>query len=183
MVAEMEPGDLVLVAVVPRREDLEIARVLGWYRIPLRHAPKVIAVDWLAFYQTGPARGIRAVAPVRGHELTTRRDLFRDQADHPRADALYFKLQLGPLQALSQPLSAARNQRLTFLYTTGEQFCQARDVADLVVVGEERRTLFRSLRERGSALATAGPPTKRPELAELLPWLRGVRPSGDEKAT
>jgi hypothetical protein len=154
----MEPCDLVLVAVVPRREDLQIARVLGWYRIPLRHAPKVIAVDWLAFYQSGPARGIRTVAPVRGHELTTRRELFRDQADHPRADELYFKLQLGPIQTLSQPLSAACNQRLTFLYTTGERFCQAHDVADLAVVGEQRRILFRSLRERGPALMTVAPP-------------------------
>ena len=29
----------------------EIARLLGWYRIPLRTAPKVVAVDYLAFYQ------------------------------------------------------------------------------------------------------------------------------------
>ena len=34
------------------KRDLEIARLLGWYRIPLRKAPKVIEVDCLAFYQT-----------------------------------------------------------------------------------------------------------------------------------
>jgi len=69
---------------------MEIARVLGWYRIPLRFAPKVVAVDYLAFYQTG-AFGenhrwrIEAIAPVRGHELTTRRELIRSESDHPRA--------------------------------------------------------------------------------------------------
>ena len=44
---------LVMVAVVNNPRDLEIARLLGWYRIPLRTAPKVVAMDYLAFYQTG----------------------------------------------------------------------------------------------------------------------------------
>ncbi|MGD2026535.1 MAG: hypothetical protein PVI99_01855 [Anaerolineales bacterium] len=44
------PEDLVLVVFPPTPKDMEIARVLGWYRIPLRTAPKVVAVDWLAFY-------------------------------------------------------------------------------------------------------------------------------------
>ena len=90
--------------------DLEIARLLGWYRIPLRSAPKVIAVDYLAFYQTaafGDERWcIRYVAPVRGHELATRRELLRDEPDHPHADQEYFKVQLGPLLALPQPVPA-----------------------------------------------------------------------------
>lgn len=167
----LQPSELVLVVVVPRRADLEIARVLGWYRIPVRHAPKVIAVDWLAFFQTGAARGIHTIAPVRGHELTTRRDLFRDQPDHPRAAEHYFKLQLGPLQPLAQPLTAARNPRLTFLYTIGEQLSQARDVADLVVAGDERRLLFRSLRERGPALDSARPVSPAADWTEVLPWL------------
>lgn len=44
---------LVLVAILKEPRDIEIARMLGWYRIPLRSAPKVVAVDYLAFYQTG----------------------------------------------------------------------------------------------------------------------------------
>jgi len=47
------PSALILVALVPRPRDLEIARLLGWYRIPLRTAPKVVNVDYLAFYQSG----------------------------------------------------------------------------------------------------------------------------------
>ncbi len=47
------PTDLILVCVLPGPRDLEIARLLGWYRIPLRTAPKVVAVDALAFYQPG----------------------------------------------------------------------------------------------------------------------------------
>jgi hypothetical protein len=40
----------VLVVFLPGPQDMDIARLLGWYRIPLRTAPKVVAVDWLAFY-------------------------------------------------------------------------------------------------------------------------------------
>lgn len=65
-----QPNALILVAFMPSPRDLEVARVLGWYRIPLRTAPKVVAVDYLAFYQPASfgARKwlIERVAPVRG---------------------------------------------------------------------------------------------------------------------
>ena len=46
------PQALILVAIMPNPRDLEIARLLGWYRIPYRSAPKTISVDYIAFYQT-----------------------------------------------------------------------------------------------------------------------------------
>ena len=46
------PEALILVAVMPNPRDLEISRLLGWYRIPYRSAPKTISVDYIAFYQT-----------------------------------------------------------------------------------------------------------------------------------
>jgi hypothetical protein len=144
---------LVLVGVMPSPRDLEIARVLGWYRIPLRFAPKVIEVDYLAFYQTG-AFGtggrwqINAYAEMRGHELTTRQELFRDEPDHPRAREEYYKVALGPVLYLPQPIQARQWRRVTFLYTTGELLQAAATVNDLVVHSEERDVLWRSLRER-----------------------------------
>jgi hypothetical protein len=148
----IQPSSLILVAVMNNPRDLEIARLLGWYRIPLRSAPKVVAVDYLAFYQTG-AFGkdkwqIQYAAPVRGHELTTRAELLRDEPDHPAARAEYFKIQLGPLEALDRPVPAGTWRRVTFLYTTGEYLLQAETVNDLVVQTEERQRLWQSLRER-----------------------------------
>ena len=132
--------------------DLEIARLLGWYRIPLRSAPKVVAVDYLAFYQPssfGDSAGqIEFVAPVRGHELTTRAELLKDEAGHPRAHEEYYKVQLGGLERLSQPITADKWKRLTFLYTTGEYLRKAHILNDLVVNSEERAVLWQSLRER-----------------------------------
>jgi hypothetical protein len=143
---------LVLVCLLPSPRDLEIARLLGWYRIPLRTAPKVVAVDYLAFYQPSAfgERGgkIEFVSQVRGHELTTRGELFKDEADHPRSNEEYYKIQLGGLEKLSQPIIADKWKRLTFLYTTGEYLLNAKLLNDLVVQNEEREILWKSLRER-----------------------------------
>ena len=148
----LSPTSLVLVCLLPTPRDLEIARLLGWYRIPLRTAPKVVAVDYLAFYQPSAfgERGgkIEYVAPVRGHELTTRGELLKDEANHPRANEEYYKIQLGGLEKLSQPIVADKWKRLTFLYTTGEYLLNAKLLNDLVVQNEEREILWKSLRER-----------------------------------
>ncbi len=148
----LTPTSLVLVCLLPSPRDLEIARLLGWYRIPFRTAPKIVAVDYLAFYQPGSfgeqSGRIEWTAPVRGHELTTRAELLRDEADHPRAREEYFKIQLGALERLPQPVTADKWKRLTFLYTTGEYLLKAQTLNDLVVQSDERQLLWQSLRER-----------------------------------
>jgi hypothetical protein len=150
-----QPADtaLMLVGVMPAKKDFEIARLLGWYRIPLRMAPKIVDVDYIAFYQTGVfGEGerwqITRFAEVKGVELTTRRELIRDEPDHPRADEEYYKIQLGPLQSRSEPIKAEKWKRITFLYTTGDLFNQARIINDLVVRSDDRPVLWRALRER-----------------------------------
>lgn len=144
---------LVLVSVMNSPRDLEIARLLGWYRIPLRRAPKVVDVDYLAFYQTsgfdGGDRGkIQYIVKVRGHELTTRGELLKDEKDHPRANEEYYKIQIGPLIKLARPIQATNWKRITFLYTTGKSLKEANQVNDLVIRSEERSLLWRSIRER-----------------------------------
>lgn len=148
------PTSLILVAVMNNPRDLEIARLLGWYRIPLRSAPKVVAVDYLAFYQTAAFDQekwrIQYIAAVRGHELTTRVELLRDEPEHPHARQEYYKIQLGPLVSLPHPIHAGSWRRITFLYTTGEYLLDAETVNDLVVQCEERPVLWQALRERAS---------------------------------
>ena len=172
--------ELVLVCVVPAPGDLEIARLLGWYRIPLRSAPKVVAVDRLAFYQPssfGESGGrIEFTAPVGGHELTTRAELLKDEPDHPRASEEYYKIQIGGLERLAQPIIADQWKRLTFLYTTGEYVQNAHTLNDLVVSSDERAVLWRSLRER--ALNSELYQTSLPEAdipADVLIALLGIR--------
>ena len=162
------PTDLILVAFLPSPRDLDIARTLGWYRIPLRSAPKVVAVDWLAFFQPKSFGKdhrwrIETIAPVLGHELATRADLLKDEADHPRSREEYFKIQVGPLQSLPRPIPASDWKRVTFLYTTGELLLSAETVNDLTVHDEERQVLWRALRER----ALAAQSYKAEDLPEL----------------
>jgi len=149
----LSPEAIILVSVMPAVRDAEIARLLGWYRIPLRTAPKIVEVDYLAFYQTGVFGvdhrwRIEYVAEYRGHELVKRKELFKDTPDHPRANEEYFKLQIGPLQFLANPILAQKWKRITFLYTTGELFNRAETIDDLVLNNDDRVSVWRSLRER-----------------------------------
>ncbi len=178
----LHPTSLVLVAVINNPRDLEIARLLGWYRIPLRTAPKVIGVDYLAFYQTGAFGDekwrIQYLAPVRGHELTIRSELLKTEPDHPRAREEYYKIQLGPLETLPQPVLAGTWRRITFLYTTGEYLLHAHTINDLVVQSDERQLLWQALRERASQSYGSAelPEVDLPD--EVLALLLGIQESG-----
>jgi hypothetical protein len=172
---------LILVAVMNAPRDLEIARLLGWYRIPLRTAPKVVAVDYLAFYQTGAfgeeGGRIQYIAAVNGHELTQRAELLRDEPDHPRANEEYYKIQIGPLERLPNPILAESWRRITFLYTTGELLLKAANLHDLIVADDQRRTLWQALRERASqaqAYGTGALPEAEVDPA-VLALLLGIR--------
>ena len=85
---------------------------------------------------------------VKGHELTARLELLRDDPDHPRAHEEYYKIQIGALEKLPQPIKTEKWRRITLLYTTGEYLLKARTVNDLVVHTEEHQLLRRPLRER-----------------------------------
>ena len=153
------PQALILAAIIPSPRDLEIARILGWYRIPFRFAPKIVQVDYIAFYQTAVfgeqhAYCIETIALVNGIELTTRKEIIREEPDHPRADEEYYKIQLGPLIQLEKPIRADKWKRITFLYTTGTHFTNAETINDLVVHSSERKILWRSLREKAADFQT-----------------------------
>jgi hypothetical protein len=139
--SKLEPDDLVLVAVLPEPRDLAIVRILGWYRIPLKSAPKMIRVDWVAFYLTAAFGAekwsVHYLAPVKGFELMQRGELLHSEPDHPSAHEPYYKIKLGPVHRLANPIKANRGRRFTFLYTTGQQLLSARELNDLTLKGPE----------------------------------------------
>ena len=142
-------NDLVLVCVMPQPRDLEIARVLGWYRIPLKHAPKVVFTDYLAFYQPSSFgkehhSRIEYIAKVRGVELCRRVDLLQEEWDHPRANEEYYKISLDDLTLLPEPIKAGKWKRITFFYTRGDLIHSAQDVSDLII-DHANRDLFESV--------------------------------------
>jgi len=162
------PTDLVLIAILNNRRDFEVLRLLGWYRIPLRFAPKIVDMDAIAFYQTarfGEEKwSIRYAARVQGVELVKRVDLFREETNHPRAQEEYYKLQLGPLESLPRAIRARSWKRLTFVYTTGERLLNAAEIGDLAISAGDRESVWRALRDR------AHPAIQNTCSAEIFQW-------------
>lgn len=150
----MDADDGVLVALINEPRDLEIVRTEHWYRIPAKHAPAhVTQARYLAFYLTkkfGDAKWtIREYAPIHGHELVYRRDLFPNENDHPRANEPYYKLQLGALIRLPRPIISRRGRRLLFIWTTGEKFLRAVEINDLLGKNEADDALWNALKSSG----------------------------------
>ncbi len=136
----MYPEDRVLVAYMPTPADYRIVQEAGWYRIPVALAPKGVYAEYFAFY-FGRSFGaqkwaIHTYAPRLGHELTTRVALFPAQPHHPRANDLYYKVQLGPLQSLARPIVSLRWRRVTFVHTTWDRLHTAVELNDLFITGD-----------------------------------------------
>jgi len=145
-------ADRVLVGVMTKPHDFHLAQDEGWYRVPIRHAPTCTTdAAVLAFYFTAAFGedkwAIHWYSEVRGHELVRRRDLFPDQPEHPRADAQYYKLQIGPLIQREPPIPSLRWRRLSFIATTWDRFSAAEEVNDLYISGADG--LYVTLRESG----------------------------------
>jgi hypothetical protein len=129
-------GDRVLVAVLKEPRDLEIARTQGWYRIPVKRAPRRVGADYLAFYMTGafpPGERHRILfyAPIHAYRLATRAQLLPQEADHPRTQDLYFRIEIGPLQRLEPPIVSHKLRRITFISTRLDRLLSAREVVEL----------------------------------------------------
>jgi hypothetical protein len=150
----VDADDVVLVALMNRPRDLEIVRAEHWYRIPARHAPAHLTqTRYVAFYLTrafGEHKWtIREYAPVRGHELVRRRELFPGETDHPRADDAYYKLQLGSLIELRHPIISRSGRRILFIWTTGDKFSRATEINDLLGKGGADDALWDALKAEG----------------------------------
>jgi hypothetical protein len=150
----MYPEDRVLVAYVPGPGDFELIKREGWYRMPQRSAPKGLFAEYYAFYfgqNFGSQKwSIHYYARQRGYELVSRLDLLPQEPDHPRASDLYYKVTLGPLRKLDEPIVSLRWRRITFMHTTWDRFRDAREINDLFIEGGDYvDRLYATLKERG----------------------------------
>ena len=150
----MYPEDRVLVAYLPEPQDF--AHILNerWYRIPVHFAPKGLYAEYIAFYFGGnfgdQKWAIHYYARNLGHELTTRRALLPDESDHPRANQFYYKIQLGELRSLRDPIVSVRWRRVTFIHTTWDRFRDAAEINDLFLDGGSYvDRLYATLKDRG----------------------------------
>lgn len=139
----------VLVVILKEPADLARASEQGWYRIPLARAPRRVGAEYLAFYQTGafpPGERwrVRWLAAVQGYRVLPRRALIPDEPDHPRAGDPYYKISIGPLRPLANPILSQRLRRITFISTTLARLLTAREINDLWIKSSAQETLWRA---------------------------------------
>lgn len=146
-------AERVLVVIVAQSRDWELVRAEHWYRIPVTRAPKRIGAEYLAFYHTKRSGAlhwqIAYYAPILRYRIVPRRELLPDEPNHPRADALYYKIELGPLEALPRPIPSQKLRRVTFIMTTLPRLLRANEINDLWEPRDARDHLWRALRKEG----------------------------------
>ena len=134
------PSPEVLVAIMNKQRDFEIARTQRWYRIPTDKRSqsirdKINQMRYLAFYQTKvfgrDAFAVNYYAEINQISTARRIELLPDEAGNQNAEALYYKLEISPLQRLSQPIPSRRLRRVTFITTTLAKLNTAPEINDL----------------------------------------------------
>lgn len=149
------PEDRVLVGVINTKRDLRFMQDEHWYRIPIKQMPDGVYFEYLAFYLSGSAAsdksttGIHYFARNSGFELAFRRDLIPNSATHPRADDLYYKVQLENVTPKTPPVRNPTKRPIGFIYTTWDRFVTAEEIADLYDDADYLvDRLFHALRDR-----------------------------------
>ena len=149
-----DPYSTVLVAVMNNPRDWTIAREQHWYRMPLSKVPKRgVHAPILAFYQTkgfdAEKWSIRYFARALDWETLPRWRLLPAEPNHPRANELYYKVQLSELRALPHPIVSRDWRRITFIVTHWRRVLDAQEVSELLhgTIWEER--LWKALRKLG----------------------------------
>lgn len=143
----------VLVAVVNNARDFVRARDEGWYRVPVRRAPRRVAAEYLAFYQTrafgDEGCAVNYYAPVRRFHVLSRAELLPEEPDHPRSADAYYKIEIGPLQRLPRPVPSRALRRIAFIPTTLQRLLAAQEINDLWQRDDPQQRLWLALREAG----------------------------------
>jgi very-short-patch-repair endonuclease len=147
----------VLVVLLPKPGDRQIAAEQGWYRIrPGRSVTQLgdlARFTELLFYQPdafGPeGRMIEFRAHVSGYGKVRRIDLLPDEPEHPRAERLYHCFRLGALEPLGRPIRSRIGRRMLFVPTTRARVAGATDINDLFAGTPIEEVLYGRLREHG----------------------------------
>jgi very-short-patch-repair endonuclease len=149
----MRPKEkLVLVGVVNRKKDLEIAFKEHWYRIPFKHLPKRKA-KYLALYQTRvfdkEGKAINYYASIKGSSLHKRSELLPDELNHLRSEDYYQKLNLGPLKATPERIENRYGRRINFAFTTLERLLEAKEISELLNIVPIEEIMRQALKNCG----------------------------------
>ncbi|MEA5487497.1 MULTISPECIES: hypothetical protein [Pseudanabaena] len=117
----------VLVAIIPTKSDMKIAREQYWYRIPIDQVERLKQRDvwepkWLAFYQPkvfgDEAFAVNYYASIKSIRQVFRYELFPDESQNQKSQKRYYKIDIQSMEKLPQPIYSRRLRRILFISTT-----------------------------------------------------------------
>jgi very-short-patch-repair endonuclease len=115
-----------LVAILKEVSDLTILQNEGWYRIPVKSAPKRWPPKWMAFYQPKvfgeEAYQTRFYGFVDEIKRVKRYQLFPNELLSIKSEQEYYQIFLEKLIERSTPIISTRQRRLVFIPTTWHKF-------------------------------------------------------------
>jgi len=135
----MYPDDRVLVGVINRKKDFEIARSRHWYRIPQNQMPRGVNAEYIALFLSGKtfkgqAGGIAYFARITGLELARCKELLPDE--DKRAQEIYYKVQFRHLIVKDPPILNVSKRSISFIRTTWDRFVSASTIPDLYRIAD-----------------------------------------------
>ena len=152
MIKNHRQDKIVLVGVLKDKRDLNILLTKNWYRIPMAYAPRR-QFSWLAFYQ--PAlfgrRGklIQYYARVLNRQTAKRSDLLPNEASHPRVHDYYFRVRVGKIKKLPQPVRNIIPRRVSFGFTTLDRLLKSKNILQLYNIAPTEQLMEDGLRRAG----------------------------------
>lgn len=133
-----KPAKPVLIAILKDKRDFVIAQEKHWYRIPVKSAPRNVrdlTLEQIAFYFPkafeDQAYSVRLFAPVKRVRIVKRKELLPEEILDARSEQDYFKIELGGLQRLPNPIPSKRQRRVVFIETTPHRLFYAKELNDL----------------------------------------------------
>lgn len=130
------PKSDTLVALLKQRTDLTYLKDEGWYRIPVKSAPKALQnVKYLAFYQSKDFGDDSWRIQYYGRKAritqAKRIDLLPREAGNRQRDELYYRVEIKNLKRLDNPILSKRARRIPFVATTLRKLLAASEINDL----------------------------------------------------
>ncbi len=151
--AETTKNDkIVLVAVLKNARDLKILLQEKWYHIPVKTCPKM-KFKCVAFYQPalfgGSGKCIKYYSRVLNYSILTRKDLFPKELKHPNANDYYFKVNLGEINELAEPIKNIIPRRVCFGFTTLRRLLESKNILQLYGVAPTEQIIENALKRAG----------------------------------
>lgn len=144
------PRGEVLVALLNSTADLQIAQEQGWYRVPVKSAPKRWPPQWLAFYQPkvfgDEAHRINYYGRVAQIRIARREELFPQEPPSDRTGQRYYQVFLEHLERRQRPIESLHRRRIVFISTTWAKFAAATEINDLYDDSPLEDALWRELK-------------------------------------